>query len=140
MRPRLLGLIALGTAPIVAAQETTSATSSASPTVSSSGEITIHTITVGKVENQFEPNSLNATPGDIVRFQFYPSNHSVIKAAYGTLGSDSVVSRYGPDADRLSMCTVRGRHWRIWLVSNTCFDLCHGAKTDTPAAGPAGSP
>lgn len=30
-----------------------------------------------------QPNSIRAEPGDIVMFQFYPTNHSVIKAAYG---------------------------------------------------------
>lgn len=58
-------------------------TSSASPSVVTEGEITIHTVTVGKVVNQFEPNSIQANPGDIVSFQFYPSNHSVIQASWG---------------------------------------------------------
>jgi plastocyanin len=82
MRLKFLGL-AIWSATVVVAQEASSTSKSSSPT-SSSGEITIHTITVGKTENQFEPNSLQATPGDIVSFQFYPSNHSVIKAAFGT--------------------------------------------------------
>ena len=30
-----------------------------------------------------QPNSIVAQPGDIVTFQFYPTRHSVIKAAYG---------------------------------------------------------
>jgi len=47
------------------------------------GEITIHTVTVGRLENEFQPNSIIATPGDIVQFVFYPTNHSVIRAEYG---------------------------------------------------------
>ena len=47
------------------------------------GEVTIHTVAVGKATNQFQPNSINANPGDIVTFQFYPKNHSVIRAEYG---------------------------------------------------------
>ncbi|KAK5112736.1 hypothetical protein LTR62_003834 [Meristemomyces frigidus] len=61
-----------------------SSTSSVTTTTAvTSGEVTVHTITVGKVENQFEPNSLVAIPGDIVSFQFYPGNHSVARAQYG---------------------------------------------------------
>lgn len=38
---------------------------------------------MGKGYNQFQPNALNASVGDTVVFQFYPSNHSVVKAQYG---------------------------------------------------------
>ncbi|KAF2716813.1 hypothetical protein K431DRAFT_234530 [Polychaeton citri CBS 116435] len=48
-----------------------------------SGEITIHTITVGKQKDTFIPNSIQANPGDIVSFEFWPSNHSVIRSEYG---------------------------------------------------------
>lgn len=46
-------------------------------------EITVHTITVGQREHYFTPNSINALPGDIVTFKFWPGNHSVIRAAFG---------------------------------------------------------
>lgn len=67
----------------VLAQET-GANNSTTPT-STIGEITIHTITVGKEENVFQPNSIVATPGDVVKFVFYPTNHSVIRAEYGEM-------------------------------------------------------
>lgn len=48
-----------------------------------SGEITIHTVTAGKYgQNSFVPKSLAANPGDTIKFQFYPSNHSVIRSEY----------------------------------------------------------
>ena len=52
-------------------------------TVTTLGAVTIHTVLVGKGNNQYSPNALIANPGDIVTFQFYPTNHSVIKAQYG---------------------------------------------------------
>jgi plastocyanin len=46
-------------------------------------EITVHTITVGEKQHYFTPNSINALPGDIVTFKFWPGNHSVIRAEFG---------------------------------------------------------
>lgn len=46
-------------------------------------EITVHTITAGQTEHYFTPNSINALPGDIVTFKFWPGNHSVIRAEFG---------------------------------------------------------
>ncbi|KAK1091707.1 hypothetical protein LTR48_005757 [Friedmanniomyces endolithicus] len=46
------------------------------------GEITIHTVTVGKIPNAYDPPSVLAVPGDIISFEFWASNHSVIRAAY----------------------------------------------------------
>ncbi|KAK5120465.1 hypothetical protein LTR85_006120 [Meristemomyces frigidus] len=81
---------------LATAQETASQTSSSSPT-STDGEITIHTITVGEVENQFSPDNITATPGDIVTFVFYPSNHSVIQSVYGypCIPSEDVTDQQG---------------------------------------------
>jgi plastocyanin len=47
------------------------------------GEITVHTIEVSNRTHYFTPNSINALPGDIVTFKFWPGNHSVIRAEYG---------------------------------------------------------
>lgn len=47
------------------------------------GEITVHTIEVSNETHYFTPNSINALPGDIVTFKFWPGDHSVIRAAYG---------------------------------------------------------
>lgn len=46
-------------------------------------EITVHTIDVSNRTHYFTPNSINALPGDIVTFRFWPGNHSVIRAEYG---------------------------------------------------------
>ena len=42
-----------------------------------------HTVSVAKGSFAYEPDSIQARPGDLVVFQFFPSNHSVIRAAYG---------------------------------------------------------
>ncbi|KAK0267230.1 hypothetical protein LTR35_016505 [Friedmanniomyces endolithicus] len=47
------------------------------------GEITIHTVTVGKTPNAYDPPSVLAVPGDIISFEFWASNHSVIRSTYG---------------------------------------------------------
>lgn len=52
------------------------------PTVSE-GEITVHSIDVSRRNRFFTPNSINALPGDIVTFKFWPGSHSVIRATYG---------------------------------------------------------
>jgi plastocyanin len=54
-----------------------------STTPTAQGEITIHTITVGKISNDYDPQSVLAVPGDIVTFEFWSGNHSAIRAAYG---------------------------------------------------------
>jgi len=57
------------------------ATSSSTPSVASSSGSSppaVHTITVGKGGNSFEPNSLNASVGDVVVFEFYPANHRYV--------------------------------------------------------------
>lgn len=63
-------------------QGATEAINSTTPT-STQDEITIHTILVSNTTHYFTPNSINALPGDIVTFKFWPGNHSVIRAEYG---------------------------------------------------------
>ncbi len=74
----VVGLLALVNAQV----GETGVDNSTTPTTTQ-GVVTIHTVAVGKATNQFQPNSINADPGDIVSFQFYPKNHSVIRAEYG---------------------------------------------------------
>lgn len=59
------------------------AASAASPSTST-GSVT-HTIQVGSKSSPhaYVPHSLSANPGDIVVFEFYPTNHSVVKADFG---------------------------------------------------------
>jgi plastocyanin len=81
MLHKYLATVALAICSAAALGET-GADNSTTPTTTD-GEITIHTVTVGKVLNQFEPNSILANPGDIISFVFYAGNHSVIHSAYG---------------------------------------------------------
>ena len=43
----------------------------------------VHTITVGRVAHAFDPAEITANPGDTLVFQFWPTDHSVIRAEYG---------------------------------------------------------
>lgn len=60
----------------------TGAINGTTPTASE-GEITVHFISVSEELHLFTPNSINALPGDVVSFRFWPGNHSVIRAEYG---------------------------------------------------------
>ncbi|KAK3617018.1 hypothetical protein LTR56_025562 [Elasticomyces elasticus] len=80
MYEHYLAAIAILASGIVLAQ-TINPNNSTTPTAQ--GEITIHTITVGKISNDYEPQSVSAVPGDIVTFEFWSGNHSAIRAAYG---------------------------------------------------------
>ena len=72
-------------ASFASAQEVKGATGAINDTTptSTQDEITVHTILVSNTTHYFTPNSINASPGDIVHFKFWPGNHSVIRAEYG---------------------------------------------------------
>jgi len=59
------------------------ATNTSASTAVASTAHAVHTVLVGPGGYRFEPNTTYAEPGDIVSFVFYPSNHSVVRAAYG---------------------------------------------------------
>lgn len=40
----------------------------------------IHTVNVGKADHKFDPDVIHAEVGDIILFNFYPTNHSVVQA------------------------------------------------------------
>lgn len=59
--------------------------SGASATPSASSEPQVHTIKVGPGAFKFVPQELtNISVGDIVTFDFYPPDHSVVQAEYGS--------------------------------------------------------
>ena len=95
----LLAVVPLLLSLVHAQNGATGANNETTPT-STEGDITIHYVTVGLIKDTFQvsevrcnklhfthtsyqPNSIVAAVGDIVSFQFYPSNHSVIRSAYG---------------------------------------------------------
>jgi plastocyanin len=53
-------------------------------TTTSTGSVT-HTVQVGPKSSPhaYVPHNLTANPGDVVVFEFYPTNHSVVKADFG---------------------------------------------------------
>ncbi|KAH7046670.1 hypothetical protein B0J12DRAFT_135285 [Macrophomina phaseolina] len=80
-RAVVCGLALLGTG--VSAQNSGSPTAAQSASSTSSPAVTTHTVLVGKADHKFEPDVTQALVGDMIKFQFYPKNHSVVRAEYG---------------------------------------------------------
>ncbi|OAP58447.1 hypothetical protein AYL99_07537 [Fonsecaea erecta] len=72
---------------VIVAQDTTTTVAGltsaegTSPTSTSTQPITV-TVAVGNGGNTFVPDVVQVSPGNYVEFDFYPLNHSVIRAAY----------------------------------------------------------
>jgi len=61
------------------------ATSTGSPSSSSSNEPKTHTVAVGAGGFKFTPDTLeNVQVNDVVSFEFYPPDHSVARAEFGS--------------------------------------------------------
>lgn len=89
------------------------------------GEITVHYVNVSSRTHYFTPNSINALPGDIVNFRFWPGDHSVIRADYGYPcipyedldGNEGegfysgVKSPNATDVEEGNVCLNRAIHW-----------------------------
>lgn len=69
-------------APTTSLTRTTLSTQTSTETKSSTGGS--HTIKVGPRGNphQYVPKTVNASVGDLIVFEFYPRNHSVVQAKY----------------------------------------------------------
>jgi plastocyanin len=65
-------MVALGLATSVSAQS--------SPTSTSSAPAATWTVGVGRGDHKFEPDLVQASVGDIIQFDFFPPNHSVVRA------------------------------------------------------------
>lgn len=76
-----LAMLALASAKTTTS--TTKSTATTTTTETSRGAAT-HTIQVGPKEDphQYVPANITADAGDVVVFEFYPTNHSVVKADY----------------------------------------------------------
>lgn len=81
---------------------------------SPSGSVNVHVITAKIDEagkNVFVPNNVQAAVGDMIQFQFWPRNHSVVRAAFDSPcqpleGADGFYSGFMPVAqDATSMPT-----------------------------------
>lgn len=79
----LLAVVALTETTTTSATEEKMNTTSTFTTVSTTG-IATHTIKVGPktAPHRYVPHKITANAGDIVVFEFYPANHSVVKADY----------------------------------------------------------
>ena len=79
----LVTLAAAADSNSVLATATLNRRSTSAPTSSSTG-IATHIIQVGPKSNphQYVPTNVTANVGDVVVFEFYPTNHSVVQADY----------------------------------------------------------
>ncbi|TVY73543.1 Extracellular serine-rich protein [Lachnellula suecica] len=68
----------------VAPSSTRKASSSTSTSATSATQTIQVGVTIGKSDFNFNPHTLNASIGDIIEFSFFPQNHSVVRAAFGT--------------------------------------------------------
>ncbi|KAL7268894.1 hypothetical protein RUND412_008463 [Rhizina undulata] len=66
------------------AQNSATASATASATSSAASGAVTHVVSVAKANFQFTPNTINASIGDIIRFEFYPVNHSVVRMDYNS--------------------------------------------------------
>lgn len=50
----------------------------------SSGDVTVHVVTVGSMNGSlsYSPNNVVAAKGDMVQFQFMPANHTVTQSTF----------------------------------------------------------
>jgi plastocyanin len=64
--------------------ESSSSSSASATKTSSANGIATHTVQVGYKSDphQYQPSTITANVGDIIIFEFYPTNHSVVKADY----------------------------------------------------------
>ena len=51
-----------------------------SPTSTSSAVAATFTVEVGRGDHKFTPDVVQANVGDIIQFDFFPPNHSVVRA------------------------------------------------------------
>ncbi|RAH55689.1 hypothetical protein BO85DRAFT_451481 [Aspergillus piperis CBS 112811] len=89
MAAHLLVLVAMLLATTASAQSHSSTTgisttSTTRATSTTTTAIATHTVQVGSKEDphQYSPHNVSAAVGDIIVFEFYPRNHSVVKADY----------------------------------------------------------
>ncbi|GLB09213.1 hypothetical protein AtubIFM57258_005125 [Aspergillus tubingensis] len=89
MAAHLLALVAMLLATTVSAQSHSSTTgisttSTTRATSTTTTAIATHTVQVGSKEDphQYSPHNVSAAVGDVIVFEFYPRNHSVVKADY----------------------------------------------------------
>jgi plastocyanin len=76
--PAAIALLVVAHLNLAAAQSSTSSQSSSTTTKAAA----TYTVTVGN-GHQFRPDVIQGRVGDIVKFEFVPLNHSVVRAEYG---------------------------------------------------------
>ncbi|GLA33338.1 hypothetical protein AnigIFM63309_000161 [Aspergillus niger] len=84
MAAHRLVLVAMLLATTASAQSHSSTTGISTTSTTTSTAIATHTVQVGSKADphQYSPHNVSAAVGDIIVFEFYPRNHSVVKADY----------------------------------------------------------
>ena len=91
-------------------------------------EINIHSIEVSRREHLFTPNSINALPGDIVTFKFWPGSHSVIRASYGR-PCEPYENVQGNEGQASTVVSCRRMMWT--LSKGACVDTPRQVRDNT---------
>ncbi|KAI9755482.1 MAG: swr complex subunit [Chaenotheca gracillima] len=77
---------AVGTTAVAVASSVASAAATSAPTgtASSSGGVSVHVVKVSNKNKElvFSPADIKAAAGDMVQFQFYPMNHSIVQSTF----------------------------------------------------------
>jgi plastocyanin len=108
---------------------TTTQSTTTSTTSSSSGAATRTVIVGAGGDYQFQPNSITANPGDTVSFQFYSTNHSVIRGEYTgseACWSDGCNPCVPIELTDTTVTPFASRNFAVQDVSNPDnLDVCH---------------
>ncbi|KAI1413041.1 hypothetical protein F5Y13DRAFT_162361 [Hypoxylon sp. FL1857] len=81
MKPLFLAVAITALISPISAQTSTSGESDSTAAATESSAAATYTVTVG-LQHDFEPDTIQANPGDTIRFNFYPKNHSVVRADF----------------------------------------------------------
>jgi plastocyanin len=80
MRSHLFSTAAL--AALAYADDSSSTSSSSATATTGIPATSTFDVTVGKDGLKFDPETLTASPGDLIHFHFYASNHSVVQSTF----------------------------------------------------------
>lgn len=67
---------------VICLAQGSSVSQSLSPSATTSSVQQTHTISVGNGDHKFNPSVTQASVGDLIEFDFFPPNHSVVRAEY----------------------------------------------------------
>ncbi|KAI0138626.1 hypothetical protein F4776DRAFT_62354 [Hypoxylon sp. NC0597] len=81
MKPHFWAVATTALISAILAQTLTSGDNESTVTATGSSAAATYTVMVG-LQHDFQPDTIQANPGDTIRFNFYPKNHSVVRADF----------------------------------------------------------